>query len=139
MQSLLYAGLVTIGLKTAFGRARPESGLHSQYFDPFSGSTSFPSGHTTAAFAIVTPWVLYYPGPISYSLFALSTGTAVARIARDKHWPTDVVAGAAIGFFTARFLSNKHQSLNPKTGPALNVTPTLSMGSPGIRVVYNIN
>ena len=137
-QSLLYAGLITMSLKTAFGRARPESGYHEQAFSPFSGNTSFPSGHTTAAFAIVTPWVMYYPGPVTYSLFALSTGTAVARIARGKHWPTDVVAGAAIGFFTGRYLSRRHQSENGNQGPRLRVSPEISTTASGIRLSYRI-
>ena len=137
-QSLVYAGLITSGLKTVFGRARPESGLHEQTFAPFSGRTSFPSGHTTAAFAIVTPWVMYYPGPLTYSLFALSTGTAVARIARDKHWPTDVVAGAAIGFFTGRFLSRKHLLERGYHIPRLRVDTQISAYSVGLSVVYRI-
>ncbi|NND72938.1 MAG: phosphatase PAP2 family protein [Rhodothermales bacterium] len=137
-QSLLYASLITMTLKTAFGRARPESGYDEQAFSPFSGRTSFPSGHTTSAFAIVTPWVMYYPGPVTYSLFALSTGTAVARIARDKHWPTDVVAGAAIGFFTARFLSHRHQEERGLRSPRLRVSPEIGFASSGILFVYRI-
>jgi membrane-associated phospholipid phosphatase len=110
LEALVFAGALTITLKALFGRYRPEAGGTPRKFDPFSGNTSFPSGHTTAAFAIVTPWVLYYPDAPLYALFALSTGTAVARIARDKHWPSDVLAGAAVGYFTARWLTHHHQA-----------------------------
>ena len=120
LQSLIYAGATTGVLKEAFGRFRPEAGGGAYRFDPFSGHSSFPSGHTTAAFAIITPWVLYYPNPATYSLFVVSTGTAVARIALDKHWPTDVLAGAAIGFFTARYLTRRHQEASAE-GPRFNV------------------
>jgi hypothetical protein len=29
-------------------------------------------------------------------------------VAKEHHWPTDVAAGAALGFLTARFLSKRH-------------------------------
>ena len=138
-QSILYAGYITKALKQIVGRARPETGLDGQAFAPFSGHRSFPSGHATAAFALVTPWVIYYPGPVTYSLFALSASTAIARIARDKHWPTDVVAGAAIGFFTARFLSRVHQNDDTLRGPRLRVAPALNANTLALQIAYQVD
>lgn len=109
LESWLFTGLLTYGLKETFGRVRPEDGADAIHFQPFSGNSSFPSGHTSSAFAIITPWVLYYPNPLTYGLFAISASTAIARVARDKHWPTDVVAGAAIGYFVGRRLARIHQ------------------------------
>lgn len=131
LQAWVYAGLLTTGLKYLFGRYRPETGSPARRFDPFSGNTSFPSGHTTAAFAIVTPWVLYYPHPVTYGLFALSAGTAIARIARNKHWPTDVLAGAAVGYFTARWLVRRHQG---HTAAHLSVTPVVAADAVGLHL-----
>lgn len=108
LQSWVYAGSMTFGLKRAFGRLRPEEGMGASIFRPLSKHTSFPSGHTTAAFALITPWVYYYPNPLTYGLFALGASTAIARMALNKHWPSDVFAGAAIGFFTGRFLAKMH-------------------------------
>ncbi|GIV62142.1 MAG: hypothetical protein KatS3mg044_1008 [Rhodothermaceae bacterium] len=122
LQSLIYAGAISYGLKYAFGRERPFEGDGAHDFDPFSGHTSFPSGHTTAAFALLTPWVLYYPHPVTYGLFALSTGTALARLARDKHWATDVIAGGAIGFLTAYHLSKRHLAERRR----LSITPVIA-------------
>ena len=138
LQSLVFAGVMTRGLKMAFGRYRPESGNGAFRFDSFSGNTSFPSGHTAAAFAVITPWVLYYPNAATYGLFALSTGTAVARIAMDKHWPTDVLAGAAIGFLTARYLARRHQLDNPET-PRLNVAPAMTGTGAGVTLRFRLN
>ncbi|MEM8485216.1 MAG: phosphatase PAP2 family protein [Bacteroidota bacterium] len=120
LQSWVYAGSMTFGLKRAFGRMRPEEGMGASIFRPLSRHTSFPSGHTTAVFALITPWVLYYPNPVTYGLFALGTSTAIARMALNKHWPTDVLAGAAIGFFTGRFLARMH--LRESVGSAINLT-----------------
>lgn len=125
LQSWLYSGILSYGLKHSVGRFRPEEGLGASKFEPFSAHSSFPSGHTTAAFALITPWVLYYPHPITYGLFALSTGTAIARMAQDKHWPTDVIAGAALGFFTGRFLTRRHlnKEIRPRLGFSSSATP----------------
>ena len=89
-------------LKLACGRLRPdEAPGDPDDFVPFSGHDSFPSGHTTVAFAAAAgidrettsawvPWVVY---PIA-SLVGWS------RIHDDKHWTSDVVAGAALGIWT---------------------------------------
>ena len=135
LQALAYSAAITSGFKILFGRYRPEADEGAYRFVPFSSNRSLPSGHTSAAFAIVTPWVLYYPNGATYGLFALSVGTAVARIALDKHWPTDVLAGAAIGFLTARWLTRRHQgaevgrlSLTPSAGPhAVSLTLRLRL------------
>lgn len=110
LQSWVYAGSITFGLKRALGRMRPEEGMGASIFRPLSKHASFPSGHAATVFALITPWIIYYPSPVTYGLFALGTSTALARLALNKHWPTDVLAGAAIGFFTGRFLANMHLS-----------------------------
>lgn len=118
LQSLVYSGAIHYSIKYLVGRSRPYQGEGPWSFDPFSGNTSFVSGHTATAFAILTPWAMYYPGPVTYGLLALGAGgTGIARIARDRHWATDVVAGAAIGFVTARWLSKRHinDQLKPVT------------------------
>lgn len=122
LESLLYAGALSYGLKYTFGRSRPYEEAGPFQFSPFSGRSSFPSGHTVTAFAVLTPWVLYYPHPATYTLYALGTGTAVARIARDKHWATDVLAGGTLGFLTAYWLTQRHQGSH---APDLQITPVL--------------
>ena len=134
LQALLYSTAITNVLKSAVGRSRPYTGDGPHETDTFSGHTSFPSGHTTTAFAVLTPWVLYYPNPATYSLFALSAGTATARVALDRHWPTDVVAGAAIGFFTARYLVRRHQDLSLEDRGAVQLQFTPLMGADALGI-----
>ena len=109
LQSVVYAGAISYGLKYSFGRFRPEEWGDPYHFSPFSGRSSFPSGHTTTVFAVITPWVLYYPHPVTYGLFAVCGGTALSRMAREKHWATDVLAGGTLGFLTAYWLTKQHQ------------------------------
>ena len=140
-QTLVYAGAISYGLKGAVGRVRPADAQDARQIRPFSGNTSFPSGHTTQAFAIVTPWMYYYPGPITYSLVALAGGTAVARIARNKHWPTDIAAGAALGFATGRYLARRHlrERGHNAEAPRLRVDPIASTQEIGASLTLRID
>lgn len=127
LQATGYAYVLTVITKRVLlGRARPEDGKGPHEFRFFSNeNSSFPSGHSTTAWAIVTPWMMYYPNPVMYSLVLVSSGTAMSRMKRQKHWMTDVVAGSALGFITGYWLSKKHMG---ETG---NLSFSLSPGVEG--------
>lgn len=57
---------------------------------------SFPSGHTTAVFASVTPFVLAYP-VMSFVLIPIAFIVAFSRIYLGLHYPSDCAAGMIIG------------------------------------------
>lgn len=114
--SVLAALLTTQVLKRTIGRARPYVVGDSipydvSFFRRFGAGQdyrSFPSGHTAAAFAAATslaietsrrsPATRGYIGAAAYSVAAF---TGFARVYHDKHWATDVVAGALIGSLAA--------------------------------------
>ncbi|MDX1740133.1 MAG: phosphatase PAP2 family protein [Rhodothermales bacterium] len=131
VETILASVTITATVKFVVGRSRPEQNESSIHLRPFSGRVSFPSGHTTVAFAVISPWVFYYPGPITYSLFALSASTGVARIAKNKHWPTDVLAGAAVGILTGRWLSRRHQARARRQAV---VSPFVGLNTVGITI-----
>ena len=97
--SVAGAFVVTYGMKYLVDRERP----YDKYPDrihPYSreSSPSFPSGHTATAFALATSlsvkypkWYVIAPSP----LWACSVG--VSRMNEGVHYPSDVLAGAAIG------------------------------------------
>ena len=101
-------GFVSL-IKFISGRSRPEEGKGSYYFRPFSGRISFPSSHAASAFALITPWVLYYPNVFTYSLFIIPVGTGLARMAKRRHWASDVIAGSIIGFGVSYLLVKWHK------------------------------
>ena len=101
-------GMVTF-LKVLIGRSRPDDGNGPYHFRPLSGKVSFPSGHAASAFALLTPWIIYYPNVFTYFLFALPVGTGLARMAKKRHWASDVITGSIIGFGVSYLLTKWHK------------------------------
>ncbi len=106
LKDALYVGtsvagtfIVTYGMKYLVGRDRP----YERYPDrvhPYSieHSPSFPSGHTATAFALATSLSIRYPKwyvIAPSALWACSVG--ISRMNEGVHYPSDVLAGAAIG------------------------------------------
>jgi undecaprenyl-diphosphatase len=85
---------MTYGLKNIVNRPRPEGPTERS-------NSSFPSGHATGAFALATVFSHQYP-KLSIPLYITATGVAISRIYLGRHYPSDVLAGAAIGFTTAK-------------------------------------
>lgn len=61
---------------------------------------SFPSGHTTAAFALLTPWMAAVPSLIPL-LLPVGLGVALSRVYFGLHYPSDTLAGMLLGSSTA--------------------------------------
>lgn len=113
LQSFIYTEAASAGLKVLTCRVRP-SDFNSQHpmansqewLGPFATfeSTSFPSGHAMRSFALATTVAGFYPekkwvGIVSYSL---ATMTSVGRVIGNEHWTSDVMVGAALGYFIGR-------------------------------------
>ncbi len=111
LESLVLAATAAQVLKVGIGRARPDVAGDSDVFQPLStssGFNSFPSGHAANSFAIAAtlshelrreaPWVAFVAYPVA-------TAIAVSRVQDRRHWVTDVVAGAAVGVLSARFVA----------------------------------
>ena len=112
--SLLAAGVVTPVIKEAAGRARPIANLGKHSFDPFKAQ-SFPSGHSTSAFAIATVIASRYDDTpfVPAIAYTFATSVAVARVYDRAHFPSDVVAGALIGRAVARSIVHNHVTVIP--------------------------
>lgn len=97
--------LATRGLKELAGRERPNG----------SNDSSFPSGHSSSAFSAATflarsiddafesPW-----GKLGYLAFVPAVHVAEQRVSSHVHYPSDVVAGALLGFFVANTIYDAH-------------------------------
>jgi len=119
-QASIYAGAVAFLLKMAIGRARPymEEGISS--FHPFSSiliqdNHSLPGGHTTAAFVLSTV-LSRNAKPIWLKVLAYIPAalTFVSRIYQDKHWTSDNFFGAALGYYIATWVVDRHENSDSK-------------------------
>ncbi|MDF2787316.1 MAG: ribosomal protein [Neobacillus sp.] len=59
---------------------------------------SFPSGHTTAVFSVIVPFVILNP-VLAAVLIPLGLCVGISRIYLGLHYPSDVIAGGALGAF----------------------------------------
>jgi membrane-associated phospholipid phosphatase len=121
--SLVTAGAVTTLGKLAFGRPRPNASLDADGYVPFSGQDAMPSGHTSIAFALATSladdihrtWA-------SVGLYALATGVGWSRINDNKHWFSDVAAGAVVGVTSSKLATGRWQIFNLRP-PSFLIAP----------------
>lgn len=98
--SMLLGDGIAYGLKHAFPEERPDH----------SDRRSFPSGHSTTAFAAAASLENRYGWQAGLPAFAAATFVAVARVEAHKHHWYDCVAGAAIGSGSGLLLTGRHDS-----------------------------
>jgi membrane-associated phospholipid phosphatase len=127
--SLLVAGGTVTVLKAAIGRRRPLDTKNAFSFRPFSGNDALPSGHTSMAFALATSVSDELHSPVaSVLLYTAATGTAWSRTNDNKHWLSDVVAGAAVGITSAKLVNGRWRIFGLRP-PAFLLAP----GQAGLR------
>ncbi len=115
-EAVLVGDVVTGALKGLAGRSRPFVTADTNAADFSFGRgftnpdrTSFPSGHTTTAFAAAAavtaetgrwwPRSTWIVGPVMYGG---ATMVGLSRMYHNKHWASDVALGAAIGTFSGQ-------------------------------------
>lgn len=93
--SYLLMGLTVNSLKKTTKVERPDG----------SGFNSFPSGHTATAFmGAELMYQEYKDKSVWYGIsgYVIAAGTGAFRMYNNRHWLTDVVAGAGIGILSAK-------------------------------------
>jgi membrane-associated phospholipid phosphatase len=103
LASVAVGGVAVNVLKYTIGRARPYAAATPWVFlgpTVHGNYGSFPSGHTTTAVALAAVAAAAYPR-LRLPLFCLATLVGFSRVAIDMHWPSDILAGAALGVFVA--------------------------------------
>ena len=118
-EALVLSRLATGAAKTLIGRSRPQTGEGAQDAHPFvsdadHNSLSFPSGHTSQAFALATVIARTYDTPyVQVPAYGFAVSQAVQRIDSGKHWLSDVVVGAALGTFIGRVVTRTEVENDP--------------------------
>ena len=103
--TLLVHGLVGLfaqTIKHSLGRPRPRHMDKGPWEIGPSfeiGYDSFPSGHTSASFAVATVLSYYFP-KVKFLWFGLAAFVAICRVTKGSHFPTDVLGGLLLGIVT---------------------------------------
>ena len=92
IRALIVDEAVTQTLKYSVGRERPDG----------SDSHSFPSGHSSATFAVATVLERHVNWRLSVPAYAFATYVAMSRLHENKHFASDVAFGAAVGVIAGR-------------------------------------
>lgn len=108
-------GLLTYSLKHTVNRDRPYVTYPYLYYDGPAGSPSFPSGHTSSAFALATSLSLHYrKWYVISASYLYASGIGYSRMYLGVHYPSDVLAGALIGTGSALLCYKANKWLHKK-------------------------
>ncbi len=155
-QAYIAGSAVETILKFVSGRTRPSyyaAGVEAEprFLGPFPKSlndadgskenSSFPSGHTTVAFAAATVFASEYKSYRIVPVIAYSAATliGISRITENKHWATDVFVGAALGFLSGKQVVNNYHRYaklkglhQPKNSVTFNLNYSYGHWEPGL-------
>jgi hypothetical protein len=96
-------------LKEVFRRNRPDEKNPGDFW---GGGTSFPSGHAIQVWSIASLLDHEYKHKriVGITAYTLAGIVSASRIAAQKHFASDVVAGGAMGWFIGRYVYDTHMS-----------------------------
>lgn len=115
VQAAVVNGVYTTALKYAVRRERPDG----------SNRLSFPSGHTSNAFAQATVLQHHYGWRGGVPAFALASFIGVAgRLEENDHHVTDVLAGATLGYLVGRTVVRNGSARGGEARRALSLQPS---------------
>lgn len=121
------ASLTAFVLKTGVKRPRPGS-----FPGTGNGTHSFPSGHSTAAFTAAT-LIESNSGPLfGIPAYGLAGFTAFERVEEGRHFPSDILAGAAIGTLSAGIFDALHWGAGGEGGIARS-RPEFALNMDGLK------
>jgi membrane-associated phospholipid phosphatase len=113
----------TFALKYAVGRERPNE----------EDNQSFPSGHTSNAFAMAAALDGHYGKKVTIPAYTLAALVGWARLRDNVHWLSDVLAGATLGYIVGR-TTVRVNNAPLECGATITFAPILGPDTRGIRV-----
>ena len=101
--TIMTTGITVNIMKAIIGRRRPPGPSDYDHFTTSNSYHAMPSGHTATAFALAAVIAEHYPD-YDWLAYTVAGLVGVSRIFEDEHWATDVLAGAAVGYGSARLI-----------------------------------
>ncbi len=103
LEALVVSEALTMGLKYATNRTRPDGTSHS-----------FPSAHSTGAFALASVAQVYYGPWVGIPAYAVASLAGLSRMDANKHFASDVAAGAVLGTLIGLGTAKYHKKIFSK-------------------------
>ena len=115
-EALVNASVVGGMLKVATRRQRPDAEDREGAF--FEGGSSFPSGHSMAAWSLAAVVANEYPDRkiVPIAAYALASLISVSRFTGGNHFASDVVVGSAFGYLIGRYVYRAHHAGSSEEG-----------------------
>ncbi|MDD5557223.1 MAG: phosphatase PAP2 family protein [bacterium] len=118
-ETMIFTSLTTLAVKGAFNRRRPDG----------DDRLAFPSWHASATFGNAAVLAEYYGWKAAVPAYLAAAFVAWTRVEQNRHFVSDVVAGAAIGCIYGHAVSR----YNMRVHPAVAVEPVLMENGAGVR------
>jgi hypothetical protein len=116
---LLNTGMTSF-LKASVGRERPNG----------EDDMSFPSGHASTAFTLAAVAERHFGWKVGLPAYSVAGLVAVSRLQRNKHYLSDVIAGATLGYIVGRTVVRVNgQPLDAPRGAQFSLSPVITRHS----------
>lgn len=121
-QAAIVSTVYTTALKSSVQRNRPDG----------SDRLSFPSGHTSSAFAMASVFDAHYGPKVGIPAYAAAAAIGLSRIESNKHNLSDVLAGATLGYLVGRSVSKSNGLPDRGREPRFAITPSTDANGTGV-------
>jgi hypothetical protein len=127
-QAYVMNDVLTRSIKASVNRMRPDR----------SDSYSFLSGHTSSSFMMATVVNKYYGKKWGIPAYAFAALVGISRIEKNKHWPSDVISGAALGYISGRsaIIGTERELSRKRENTSFRIEPFYGRDSKGISVSF---
>lgn len=124
-EAMGHAALIGLVLKAVTLRERPQEGSgRGEFGGGTSWNSGFPSQHAMVSWAAASVIAREYPGWLTrWAAYGLATGVSVERIVGQKHFPSDVLIGSALGYLIGRYVYNANH--DPRDDSYTLATPLI--------------
>ena len=123
--------VAVFGLKSVTKQVRPNG----------ENSYSLPSGHTAHAFlaaSIIHSELRHRSRWYGIGAYTIATSVGALRMLNNKHWQSDVFAGAGIGILSSHLAYLSHRNRWGRK-PSVSFSPTYIYGTPGVGLSVNLS
>jgi membrane-associated phospholipid phosphatase len=127
-QVTLVTAAYTAAIKYPTQRERPDR----------SDRLSFPSGHTSNAFAWATVASHHYGWKLGVPSYAFATLMGIARLEKNSHYLTDVVAAAGLGYVCGRTVVRQDGESVASRSPQVSLTPMFGAKGRGAGLMVSV-